>query len=46
MVSFISKFANIHFIHVLTLLIVTCILYNLLDWKYGEDINIEEEDND
>jgi len=33
----ISKFTQIHFIHIFNGLMLCSILYNLLDWKYGEE---------
>ena len=33
----ISKFTQIHFIHIFNGLMLSSILYNLLDWKYGVD---------
>ena len=38
--TFGSKLLNIHWIHILNGLMLSAILYHLLDWKY----NYEEED--
>jgi len=35
----ISKFTQIHFIHIFNGLMLSSILYNLLDWKYEEEEN-------
>ena len=34
-----SKFFEIHWIHILNTLMLSSILFNLLDWKYWEEVN-------
>jgi len=37
-----SKIVEIHYIHIFNTLMLSCILFNLLDWKYG----VEEDSNE
>ena len=41
--SIASKLINVHFIHVLNALILSAILYQILDWRYSYE---EGEDNE
>ena len=43
--SIASKFLDIHWIHLLNSLILSAILYHLLEWKYS-CISEEEENNE
>ncbi len=40
-----SKLLNVHFIHILNALILSAILYHLLEWKY-DWVEQEEENNE